>query len=105
MKGGPNATATGVDVPRFPLNGFVAQIGSRGEGSFADFEQRVRYGQVIDEVSAGQRVTYYRRQGMQLGISHSLSLDGLKYVLIDDRPQPWPAFVVNGQATWTVPTR
>jgi hypothetical protein len=75
------------------LNGFVAEIGSRAEdGSFERFRSRVLAGRVEDTVADGQRITRYSRPGVQLDLCHSLYYGGVKYALVDGRPQPRPAF-------------
>jgi len=75
------------------LNGFVAEVGSRSEGSFDAFWRRVLAGKLTDEIGAGgQRVADYRRDGVQLGLSYSLLYDGVKYILVDGQPQRRPVF-------------
>lgn len=78
------------------LNGFVAELASRADSDVAAFRRRVLAGKLTDEVASGQRVTDYRRPGVQLGLSYSLYLDGLKYVLVDGEPQRRPRFEATG---------
>jgi hypothetical protein len=81
------------------LNGFVAEIGSRKEyGSFARFRERVLKGTVSDEIFEQQRSTRYSRPGVQLDIAHSLYFGGVKYMLVDGKPQPRPLFQATGAA-------
>jgi hypothetical protein len=70
------------------LNGFVAELGSKREyGSFDRFRSRVLEGQVEDVVAEGQRITRYSRPGTRLDLCHSLYFSGMKYALVDGRPQ------------------
>lgn len=78
------------------VNGFVAEVGSRREESFDAFRSRVAAARLSDEILGGQRVADYRRAGLQLGLSHSFLFNGLKYVLIDHRPQLRPQFQATG---------
>jgi hypothetical protein len=81
------------------LNGFVAEIGSKREdGSFDRFRSRVLGGRVEDEVVDGQRITKYSRAGTQLDLCHSLSFGGIKYALVDGKPQPKTRFEATGVA-------
>lgn len=67
-------------------NGFVAEVGGREDyGSFESFEGTYRQGRITDEVISDQRLVTYRRPGVSLALAHSLSFDGLKYALVDDR--------------------
>jgi hypothetical protein len=80
-------------------NGFVAEIGSRAEyGNFDRFKARVLEGRVEDEMAAGQRITRYRRPGVQLDLCHTLYYSQVKYILIDGKPQPRPLFQATGVA-------
>lgn len=75
------------------LNGFVAEFGSpQQHGSFDRFQEEVRKGEVEDLVAAEQRITRYRRPGVQLDISHSLYFGGVKYTLVDGQPIPRDRF-------------
>lgn len=79
------------------MNGFVAELGSRKEhGSFEAFRQKVLKGTVRDEVVSNQRRTRYTRDGVNLELSHSVYYGGLKYALIDRRPQAKPLLEAPG---------
>jgi hypothetical protein len=79
------------------LNGFVAEIGSKLEYiSFDRFRSRVLEGHVCDIVADGQRITRYSRQGVQLDLCHSLYFGGIKYALLDGKPQRRPRFEATG---------
>jgi hypothetical protein len=66
------------------LNGFVAEVaGPSDAGSFAAFREKVNNGQATDRVGADQRVVSYRRTGVSLEMSYSLTNDRLKYTLVD----------------------
>jgi len=71
------------------LNGFVAELGTKREyGSFDRFRSLLLEGQVDDVVAEGQRITRYSRPGARLDLCHSLYFSGMKYALVDGRPQP-----------------
>jgi hypothetical protein len=78
------------------MNGFVAEIGSRQEGTLADFQERVRSGVVSDDLLRGQRITRYSRQGVRLDLSHSVFSDGLKYAMVDGKLRSRELFQATG---------
>jgi hypothetical protein len=41
--------------------------------------------EISDQVSADQRIVAYRRKGVALAMSYSLTNDRLKYTLIDEK--------------------
>ena len=81
------------------LNGFVAEIGSPAEyGSFERFRSRVLEAAVDDVVADGQRTTTHSRSGVRLDLCHSLYYGGVKYALVDGKPQRKPLFEAPGVA-------
>ncbi|HEY1948030.1 MAG TPA: hypothetical protein VGG97_13540 [Bryobacteraceae bacterium] len=68
------------------LNGFAAEIGGPADhGSFEQFQQKVSGAEISDQVSADQRIVSYRRKGVALAMSYSLTNDRLKYTLVDEK--------------------
>jgi hypothetical protein len=82
---GPPKDFTRMDLMKL-LNGFVAELAGRTDyPTYEAFAKAIAPGKVQDELIGVQRVATYTRPTLSLAISNSITLDGLKYALVDNQ--------------------